>query len=69
MGAVRGRRLPSDRRRQVSIGAAVFFGLWRRVVRNAGGASVIPGVWRLVPRRWRKGVQEQVDKKIQKVGK
>jgi hypothetical protein len=69
MGAVRGRRLPSDRRRKVSIGAAVFFGLWRRVVKNAGGASAIPGVWRLVPKRWRKDAQEQVDKKIAKVGK
>jgi hypothetical protein len=53
----------------IPLAGPIFFSLWRRVVRNAGGASAIPGVWRLVPARWRKDAQEQVDKKIQKVGK
>lgn len=53
----------------MSIGAAIYFGLWRRVVRNAGGAPVIPLVWRLVPERWRGKAQEQVDKRISKIGK
>ena len=53
----------------IPLAGPIFFGLWRRVVRNAGGASVIPGVWRLVPKRWRADAQEQVDKKIAKVGK